>query len=109
VAGAVTGGGVGAAGDAAGVEATDNDATRSGYDSSSRSVGTAYGSATDYSSTGRRRSRSYDVRDTTMSSAGGEGAVENTASRITNATERGLDADLDRDGDVGQRDPRNNY
>jgi len=130
VAGAVTGGGVGAAGDAAGVEATDNDSTRtnavgSSYDSTSTSgyntpsagnyntniAGTTQGTAgSAYSSTGRRRSRSYDVGDTTLSQGTtGEGAVENTTSRIVNATERGLDADLDRDGDTGRRDPRNNY
>ncbi|HEX6289979.1 MAG TPA: YsnF/AvaK domain-containing protein [Herpetosiphonaceae bacterium] len=38
-----------------------------------------------------------------------EGAIERGASKLGNAAERGLGADLDRDGDVGQRDPRNNF
>jgi len=41
--------------------------------------------------------------------AGGEGVVERNASRVGNAAERAVNADLDRDGDVGVRDPRNNY
>jgi uncharacterized protein (TIGR02271 family) len=40
---------------------------------------------------------------------GGEGAIERGVSKTGNAVERGLGADLDADGDVGQRDPRNNY
>jgi len=38
-----------------------------------------------------------------------EGTIERGASKLGNATERATGADLDRDGDVGQRDPRNNY
>jgi hypothetical protein len=45
----------------------------------------------------------------TGSQTGGEGTIENTTSRLGNATERGLGTDLDRDGDVGQQDTRNNY
>jgi uncharacterized protein (TIGR02271 family) len=37
-----------------------------------------------------------------------EGTIERNASRLGNAAERGTGVDLDRDGDVGQRDPRNN-
>ena len=37
-----------------------------------------------------------------------EGAIERGASKLGNAVERGTGADLDRDGDVGRRDPRNN-
>jgi len=38
-----------------------------------------------------------------------EGSIERGASNLGNAAERGLNTDLDRDGDVGQRDPRNNF
>lgn len=38
-----------------------------------------------------------------------EGAIERGASKLGNAAERATGADIDRDGDVGQRDPRNNY
>ncbi|HEY0737430.1 MAG TPA: hypothetical protein VGD69_21105 [Herpetosiphonaceae bacterium] len=124
VAGAVTGGAVGAAGDAVGAEATDSDVGRStSYDSTYRgttdtgTAGTAYGSATDYGSTEstmgdaatRYRSRSYEVGGSAAGTPSSEGPIENMASRIENATERGIDADLDRDGDVGRRDPRDNY
>jgi len=37
-----------------------------------------------------------------------EGAIEGGASRLGNAAERAVGADLDQDGDVGRRDPRNN-
>jgi hypothetical protein len=37
-----------------------------------------------------------------------EGTIERNASKLGNAVERGLDADLDNDGDVGRRDTRNN-
>jgi len=37
-----------------------------------------------------------------------EGAIERGVSKAENAVERGTGLDLDRDGDVGQRDPRNN-
>jgi len=129
-AGAVTGGGVGAAGDAVGAEATDND-TGSAGDYTTRdltgSTGTAYGSATDYSGTTggttsygstessmgdaatRYRSRTYEVGSSTNYQGTNEGAMENMASRIENATERGIDADLNRDGDVGHHDRRDNY
>lgn len=94
--------------------------TTGSYDNTTRSdanstTTSSYGSATDYSSgsttRGPRRSRSYVVSDTTMGqrSVGSEGVIENTASRIENATERGLNTDLDRDGDVGTHDKRDNY
>jgi len=132
VAGAVTGGAVGAAGDAAGVEASDNDSLGS-TDYSTRELGGAsgisYGSTTsgDYSSADTdytttdmtsglgtsRRSRMYDA--TTSSSAdiyGGDamhqGSGDSMTSRIENATERGLNTDLDQDGDVG-RSHNTNY
>lgn len=38
-----------------------------------------------------------------------EGAIERGASGIGNAMERGTGLDIDQDGDVGQRDTRNNY
>jgi len=38
-----------------------------------------------------------------------EGAIEGGLSKGENALERGAGLDLDRDGDVGQRDPRNNF
>jgi uncharacterized protein (TIGR02271 family) len=38
-----------------------------------------------------------------------EGTIERGTSKLGNAAERATGADLDRDGDVGQRDPRNNY
>lgn len=132
VAGAVTGGAAGAAGDAAGVEASDNDSLGS-TDYSTRELGGAsgmsYGSTTsgDYSSVDTnytttdmtsglgtsRRSRMYDA--TTSSSAdiyGGDamhqGSGDSMTSRIENATERGLNTDLDQDGDVG-RSHNTNY
>lgn len=133
VAGAVVGGGVGAAGDAAGVEATDNDTGRADYGASGdvgapnssldyntrASTTAAYnnsmtGGATDYGSSATtgstRRSRTYDIDDTaTGRRSTGEGAIDNTASRIENATERNFSTDLDRDGDVGARDTHENY
>jgi uncharacterized protein (TIGR02271 family) len=44
----------------------------------------------------------------TMSRGANEGRVEGGASRLENAAERLTQTDLNRDGDVGQRDPRNN-
>jgi uncharacterized protein (TIGR02271 family) len=38
-----------------------------------------------------------------------EGTIERGTSNLGNSVERGLGTDIDRDGDVGQRDPRNNY
>jgi hypothetical protein len=40
---------------------------------------------------------------------GNEGALERGASKAENAAERLTKTDLNRDGDVGQRDPRNNW
>jgi uncharacterized protein (TIGR02271 family) len=42
------------------------------------------------------------------STSGGEGLIEGAGSRVENAAERLTGSDLNRDGDVGQRDPRNN-
>ena len=44
----------------------------------------------------------------TSSTATDEGAIEGGAAKAGNAVERAVGADMDRDGDVGQRDPRNN-
>jgi uncharacterized protein (TIGR02271 family) len=49
--------------------------------------------------------RSVGSSGTTQSN---EGIIERGASKLGNSIERGTGADLDRDGDVGQRDPRNN-
>jgi len=51
-----------------------------------------------------------DVSTTSGSttSGGGEGLIERGASTVENAAERLTGSDLNRDGDVGQRDPRNN-
>ena len=46
---------------------------------------------------------------TGATTAGDEGVIERNASRLGNTAEGLTGADLDRDGDVGQRDPRNNY
>lgn len=37
-----------------------------------------------------------------------EGMIERGVSKAENAVERGTSLDLDRDGDVGRRDPSNN-
>jgi uncharacterized protein (TIGR02271 family) len=44
----------------------------------------------------------------TASTATDEGAIERGASKLGNTLEGATGADLDRDGDVGRRDPRNN-
>jgi len=44
----------------------------------------------------------------TTSSTGDEGTIERGLSQAGNAVERGTGLDLDRDGDTGRRDPRNN-
>jgi uncharacterized protein (TIGR02271 family) len=44
----------------------------------------------------------------TTSTTTDEGAIERGASKAGNAVERATGADIDRDGDVGRRDPRNN-
>jgi phage tail tape-measure protein len=94
VAGAVTGGAVGAAGDAVGAEATGSDSGRS----------SGYGSQSSMGDAARRyRSRSYEVGGSTTGSTSSGGQIDDMAARIENATERGIDADLDRDGDVGRR------
>jgi stress response protein YsnF len=47
--------------------------------------------------------------DTSTGSRTDEGAIERGMSRGGNALERGSGLDLDRDGDTGKRDPRNNF
>jgi hypothetical protein len=91
VAGAVTGGAVGAAGDAVGAEATDSDVGRASSDSSYG--GTINSSLGDAST--RYRSRSYEVGSTGSSTAS-TGTGDDMATRIENATEQGIDAELDR-------------
>jgi len=62
---------------------------------------------------GRRSARSGSVSDTQRTDAeatgGDEGAIERGLSKAGNTAERATGVDLDRDRDVGQRDPRNNY
>jgi len=48
------------------------------------------------------------VSDSSVTNTG-EGAIESGLSKGENALERGTGLDLDRDGDTGQRDPRNNF
>jgi len=66
----------------------------------------------DYRQVGGTQTSGYsDVSGTTRSGSGSmqdEGPIERGASKAENAVERGTGLDLDRDGDVGQRDPRNN-
>jgi len=61
---------------------------------------------------GNTRTSGYTQTGSTSTMSGSttqdEGAIERGASRAGNAVERGTGLDLDRDGDVGQRDPRNN-
>jgi len=47
--------------------------------------------------------------DTTMGTHDHEGTIERSSSNLGNSIERGTGLDIDQDGDVGQRDPRNNY
>jgi len=65
----------------------------------------------DYRQVGGTQTSGYsDVSSTTRSGSTtqDEGAIERGASKAENAVERGTGLDLDRDGDVGVRDPRNN-
>ena len=69
-------------------------------------VETARTSASGVAGTGRRSTtRSEDVAATEHD----EGAVERGLSQAGNAAERATGLDLDRDRDVGRRDPRDNY
>lgn len=45
----------------------------------------------------------------TTGSSTNEGMIERGASQLGNTIERGTGLDINQDGDVGQRDPRNNY
>lgn len=51
----------------------------------------------------------HGVTGRDVSATGDEGTIERGGSTLGNAAERATNTDLDRDGDVGQRDPRNNY
>jgi uncharacterized protein (TIGR02271 family) len=62
---------------------------------------------TDEGTVGRIGTQGVTGRDTTTGS--GEGMLERGGSKLGNAAERLTGSDLDSDGDVGQRDPRNNY
>jgi uncharacterized protein (TIGR02271 family) len=64
------------------------------------------GTAGNISATGSTGASTGDVSAT--SGTTGEGTPERSASTAGNAVERTLRTDIDRDGDVGQRDPRNN-
>jgi len=65
VAGAVTGGGVGAVGDAAGAEATDDEYDHGTTRDTMQTSGTAYGSTTDYNTTGTTGTTGYNTTGTT--------------------------------------------
>ena len=52
--------------------------------------------------------REGDVSNVDVDRTTDEGAIERGASKLGNAVERGTGTDIDRDGDVGKRDPRNN-
>jgi len=45
----------------------------------------------------------------TSSTSGDEGMIERGLSKAENAAERAVGSDLNQDGDVGRRDPRNNF
>jgi stress response protein YsnF len=70
----------------------------------------------DYVETGRTRAGDVTGTGTTYTTRSGnvagtgqdEGAIERGLSSAGNAAERATGRDLDRDGDVGRRDPRNN-
>jgi len=70
----------------------------------------------DYVETGRTRAGDVAGTGTTYTTRSGdvagtgqdEGAIERGLSKAGNAAERATGRDLDRDGDVGRRDPRNN-
>jgi hypothetical protein len=53
--------------------------------------------------------RTSDYAETGRTRGGTEGVIEQGLSQAENATERRTGLDLDRDRDLGQRDPRNNY
>lgn len=61
--------------------------------------------STDVDYTGTTGTTGYN----TTTGSTDEGMIERGASKLGNAAERATGADLDSDGDVGQRDPRNNY
>jgi len=64
-----------------------------------------------YTETGTTQTNGYRDTGTTSTMVAtneDEGAIERGVSKAENAVERGTGLDLDRDGDVGVRDPRNN-
>lgn len=71
-------------------------------------AGTTAGGYQDVSSTGSMSSTRYEDLSNTGRTGGDEGAIERGVSKGENAVERGTGLDLDRDGDVGRRDPRDN-
>ena len=66
------------------------------------------GPATSRSVTSEAVTSDATVDVDTASTTTDEGAIERGASKLGNAVERATGADIDRDGDVGRRDPRNN-
>jgi len=58
---------------------------------------------------GNARTVGQTTTQSTTGSASDEGVIERGASSLGNAAERAVGSDLDDDGDVGRRDPRNNY
>jgi len=64
--------------------------------------------STGYTQTSSTSTTGTSDRNRTVGSAENEGVIERGASKAENALERGTGADLNRDGDVGVRDPRNN-
>jgi len=67
------------------------------------------GSTTGSTGSTRYRSRTYEVGNSMSGHGTSGGTMDNMASRIEEATERGIDTDLNRDGGIGQSDHRNNY
>jgi len=70
-----------------------------------RTVGSTDVNYTDTSYTGTTGTTGYN----TTTGSTDEGIIERGASKLGNAAERATGSDLDSDGDVGRRDPRNNY
>jgi len=60
-------------------------------------------------STGTVGSSSTTARTSSGATTGDEGMIERGLSKAENAAERAVGSDLNQDGDVGRRDPRNNF
>jgi len=82
------------------VRRTDVDVEQLGQE---RSVGHTHTDTSYTGTTGTTGTTGYNQTGTN------EGSIERGGSNLGNSVERGLGTDLDNDGDVGQRDPRNNY